>query len=106
MVVYSLHQRCKANDFSFQESISNPLPVTYIKALYIEKSSRVFVPLCGKTPDMSWPISNGYRVSVVELSDLVVKQIFVEHGINPVITDIGEVQHYVSDRVVKRRNSS
>ncbi|MEP7289012.1 MAG: thiopurine S-methyltransferase [Chloroflexota bacterium] len=88
------HQRWEANDIPFHESKANPLLVTYFKELSIAKGSRVFVPLCGKTLDIAWLLSNGYRVAGVELSELAVKQLFVELGIEPEITDISEVKYY------------
>lgn len=88
------HQRWEANLIGFHESKANPLLVTYFKALSIAKGSRVFVPLCGKTLDIAWLLSNGYRIAGVELSELAVKQLFGELGIEPEITDIVVVKHY------------
>jgi thiopurine S-methyltransferase len=87
-------QRWEAHDISFHEGEANPLLVTYFKELSIAKGSRVFVPLCGKTLAIGWLLSNGYRIAGAELSELAVKQLFVELGLEPEITDIGEVKHY------------
>lgn len=88
------HQRWAANDIGFHESKANPLLLSYFKALAIAKNSRVFVPLCGKTFDIAWLLSNGCQVAGVELSELAVKQLFAGLGIEPEITDIGEIKHY------------
>src|SRR5450432_4203968 len=87
-------QRWEANSISFHESEANPLLITYFKELSLAKGSRVFVPLCGKTLAIGWLLSNGYRVAAAELSELAVEQLFVELGLEPEITDIGEVKHY------------
>jgi thiopurine S-methyltransferase len=87
-------ERWEANIIGFHESEANPLLVTYFKELSITKGSRVFVPLCGKTLDIGWLLSNGYGIAGVELSELAVKQLFVELGLEPEITEIGEVKHY------------
>src|SRR5258708_29645765 len=88
------HQRWEANEIGFHESNANPLLLTHFKALSRPKGSRVFVPLCGKTLDIAWLLSNGYQIAGVELSELAIKQLFVELGIEAEITDIGEVKHY------------
>ena len=88
------HQKWAANDISFHESKVNPLLVTYFKALSLAKGSRVFVPLCGKTLDIAWLLSNGYRVAGAELSELAITQLFEALGIQPEIRNIGDVKHY------------
>jgi thiopurine S-methyltransferase len=88
------HQRWETNNIGFHESKANPLLVTYFEALSLAKDSRVFVPLCGKTLDIPWLLSNGYRVAGAELSELAVKQLFEGLGVEPEISDIGEVKHY------------
>jgi len=88
------HQRWESNSIAFHEGKANPLLVTYFKALALAKGSRVFVPLCGKTLDIAWLLSNGYRVTGAELSELAIKQLFSELGVQPEITDIGPVKHY------------
>jgi thiopurine S-methyltransferase len=88
------HQRWEANQIGFHESKPNPLLVTYFKALSLVQGSRVFVPLCGKTLDIAWLRSNGCRVAGAELSELAIQQLFAELGIEPEISDIGEVKLY------------
>jgi len=43
----------------------------------------VFVPLAGKTYDMTWLAAQGHRVLGVELSQLAVEQFFAEHALSP-----------------------
>lgn len=88
------HQKWEAIDIGFHKNKAHPLLVTYFKELSIARSSRVFVPLCGKTLDISWLLSNGYLVVGVELSELAVKQLFVELGLEPKKTGNGKVNHY------------
>jgi thiopurine S-methyltransferase len=88
------HERWKNNDIGFHQSKVNPLLVTYFKELSAAKGSRVFVPLCGKTLDIGWLLSNGYRVAGVELSELAVEQLFAELGREPEITSLGAIKHY------------
>lgn len=88
------HQKWETNVIGFHESKANPLLVAHFKELSLAKDSRVFVPLCGKTLDIAWLLSKGYRVAGVELSELAIEQLFAELGIEPEITDIGEIKHY------------
>ena len=61
-------QRWQENNIAFHRSEANPLLVTHFKALGLAKGSRVFVPLCGKTKDIAWLLSQGYSVEGAELS--------------------------------------
>lgn len=88
------HQKWETNVIGFHESEANPLLVAYFKELSLATGSRVFVPLCGKTLDIAWLLSKGYRVAGIELSELAIEQLFAELGIEPEITDIGEIRHY------------
>lgn len=45
------------------------------------KPTRVFVPLCGKSLDLSWLASRGHEVVGIELSELAARAFFSEQGI-------------------------
>ena len=53
------HDRWTKNEIGFHKSDANPLLVKYFTELALPKGSLVFVPLCGKTLDISWLLSNG-----------------------------------------------
>ena len=93
------HQRWGKNDIAFHESAANPLLVKYFKDLSLVKGSRVFLPLCGKTLDIPWLLSKGYRVAGVELSKMAVEQLFTELGVEPTISRVGEVDHYSANNI-------
>lgn len=57
------HQKWAKNDIGFHEGAVNPLLVKHFPALALEQGARVFVPLCGKTLDIPWLLSSGYRVA-------------------------------------------
>ena len=88
------HQRWRANDIAFHERAANPLLVKYLHVLSLGKGSRVFLPLCGKTLDIGWLLSNGYDVAGAELSEIAVKQLFIELGMEPEISEIETLKHY------------
>lgn len=87
-------QRWKKNDIGFHKSKANPVLVKYFKELSLVKGSRVFLPLCGKTLDIAWLLSNGYRVAGVELIEIAIEQLFMGLGVKPKISGAGEVKHY------------
>jgi thiopurine S-methyltransferase len=93
------HQRWETKEIAFHESEANPLLVKYFHTLSLEQGSHVFLPLCGKTLDIRWLLSNGYRVTGVELSKIAIKQLFEELGIVPKITRLGQLEHYSADRI-------
>jgi len=93
------HQRWEKNEIAFHESEANPLLVKHVNELSLAKGSRVFVPLCGKTCDISWLLSNGYRVAGAELSHVAIEQLFVELGLQPEISTVGEVEQWSANRL-------
>jgi thiopurine S-methyltransferase len=88
------HQRWENNEIAFHEKEANPLLVKYVAALSLAKGSRVFVPLCGKTLDIHWLLSQGYRVAGAELSTIAIEQLFKELGVEPQVSSAGDVDHY------------
>ncbi|WP_103669048.1 thiopurine S-methyltransferase [Pseudanabaena sp. BC1403] len=88
------HQKWKENNIAFHESESNPLLIKYFKELSLAKGSRVFLPLCGKTLDILWLLSNGYRVAGAELSKIAIDQLFADLGVEPKISRVDQVDHY------------
>ena len=75
------HNKWANNEIAFHRSNANPLLVNNIKALALAEGSLIFIPLCGKTLDIAWLLSNGYRVAGVELVESAIKQLFAELGI-------------------------
>ena len=93
------HDRWASNEIGFHKSEANPLLVTYFKELALAKGSRVFVPLCGKTLDIPWLLSNGYLVAGAELSSIAIDQLFAELGITPTIRKSGGMDHYHANNI-------
>jgi len=93
------HQRWEKNEIAFHESKANPVLIKYVTELSLAKGSRVFVPLCGKTRDISWLLSKGYRVAGAELSQIAIEQLFIELGLQPEISTVGEVEQWSANRV-------
>lgn len=88
------HQRWEKNEIGFHEGKPNQLLVKHFHELSVAKGRRIFVPLCGKTQDISWLLSHGYRVAGAELSQLAIEQLFMELGMQPEIATVGGVEQW------------
>lgn len=91
------HQRWQDNQIAFHEKHGNRMLVEHFNALALMPDSRIFLPLCGKTLDIGWLLSQGYRVAGAELSELAIQQLFEELGISPAVSnvsDAGSLKHY------------
>ena len=92
-------QRWQAGKIGFHQDDVTPLLREYWSTLELPLDSCVFVPLAGKTRDMSWLAAQGYRVLGVELSQIAVDQFFAEHGLTPTRHESRYGVHHVADRV-------
>ena len=88
------HKRWEKNEIGFHQSAVNVLLSDHFSGLSLPQTSRVFVPLCGKTRDIAWLLSQGHRVVGVELSKLAVEELFVDLGVAPKISVQGELLRY------------
>jgi len=81
------HSKWQKNEIGFHEPKGNALLVKYAHHLLDvqPQQARIFVPLCGKTRDIAWLISQGAAVVGAELSELAVIQLFEEMGKSPSI---------------------
>ena len=87
-------EKWRDHNIGFHKSEVNPSLIKHLGALSLEKGSRVFVPLCGKTRDIAWLLSEGYRVAGAELVEGAVEQLFLELSVEPERLDLGEVRRY------------
>lgn len=78
------HQRWREGRIGFHQDQPTPLLLEYWPSLGVAPGAKVFVPLAGKSLDLAWFASRGYRVLGVELSQLAIEQFFAEHGLQPV----------------------
>lgn len=87
-------QRWTDQQIGFHEDKPNPILVRHFHRLKLPQGSHVFIPLCGKTLDISWFLSQGFRVSGVELSQIAIDQLFSELGQVPEKAELEHFQHY------------
>jgi len=94
------HDKWETNQIGFHESDTNPLLLKHIDKLALAAGDRLFLPLCGKTRDIAWLLSKGYRVAGAELSDIAVKQLFDELGVTPVVSTItSSITYYQAENL-------
>jgi thiopurine S-methyltransferase len=92
-------EKWEKNELGFHRSEANPLLVNHFQALALAQDSRVFLPLCGKTLDIAWLLSQGYRVAGAELIATAIEQLFAELGVDPEVASLGEVTHYSANNI-------
>lgn len=93
------HEKWESNQIGFHASEANPLLVKHIKQLDLNKNDRIFIPLCGKTLDIAWLLSQGYQVAGAELSQIAIEQLFDELGLTPEISQAGSLSHYKAENI-------
>ncbi|MBU1191166.1 MAG: thiopurine S-methyltransferase [Gammaproteobacteria bacterium] len=94
------HARWKANEIGFHQAEVNAYLQTYWPRLNIPAGGTVFVPLCGKSRDMLWLASQGFKVIGVEISALAVEAFFTENGLQPQRQELAGYSRYSAGEIV------
>jgi len=89
-------ERWKNREIGFNQDEVNAFLVKYFERLNLKADSKVLVPLCGKTIDISWLLSQGYDVTGIELSETAIVELFEELNVQPEIRTMGELILYSS----------
>lgn len=92
-------KRWEDNEIGFHEGRANKFLVKYFEKLSIAQGGRIFVPLCGKTRDMNWLLSQGYQVVGVELVETAVEQFFSEQKVTPQVIQKGSLKCYQAENI-------
>ncbi len=93
------HHKWEAGDTAFHQDQVNPALCKYFDQLKVNKGARILVPLCGKTSDIAWLLSQGYQVVGVELSQKAIDQLFENLGTKPMINRLGAFEHYHAENI-------
>ncbi|GAA3952980.1 thiopurine S-methyltransferase [Allohahella marinimesophila] len=88
------HEKWKQKELGFHKREPNPLLLHHFGKLGLEPGSRVLLPLCGKTRDISWLLANGYSVAGSELVPTAIEQLFEELEVTPKVTEVGSLSLY------------
>jgi len=74
------HLRWRENRIGFHRSDVNPLLLRFFPPL-VSAPLRIFAPLCGKSVDLAWLVSQGHDVVGVDVSEIAVRAFSTEQGI-------------------------
>jgi thiopurine S-methyltransferase len=76
-------ERWRRQETAFHQRDVHPALRELWSALGLAAGDPVFVPLCGKSGDMTWLRAQGHPVVGVELSPLAAASYFAENGLEP-----------------------
>jgi thiopurine S-methyltransferase len=82
------HERWETDQLGFHQTRVNDLLTRFWERLEVTRDAPVFVPLCGKSLDMTWLRQRGHPIVGIELSPIAVRDFFAENGL-PDATEIG-----------------
>ena len=93
------HKRWEENEIGWHQVETNPLLLEFINELHLVDGGRIFLPLCGKTLDIACLLSKGYRIAGSELNKPAVEQLFIELGVEPNISKLGNIDRYSAENI-------
>ncbi|GGF63438.1 thiopurine S-methyltransferase [Alteromonas lipolytica] len=88
------HDKWEKGEIGFHQSDIHPMLLKFADQLGLNEPCRVFVPLCGKSNDMTFLLERGCEVVGIELSKLAVTQYFEGLGVTPTIETCGHLERY------------
>jgi len=77
------HERWQTGQVGFHQSAVHPFLERWWPRLGVPAGTPVYVPLCGKSLDMTWLAARGHRVMGSELSAIAIRDFFAERGLEP-----------------------
>lgn len=77
------HDRWRQGLIGFHQPEPNKLLKKHWTSICPQTTATVFVPLCGKSHDMTWLAGRGHSVVGVELSEIAARDYFAERGLVP-----------------------
>lgn len=88
------HQKWSRGDIGFHQSQVNVYLTTHFKHLQVAAGNRIFLPLCGKTLDIAWLLSQGVQVVGAELSEMAIQELFESLNVTPNVVAEGRHIRY------------
>ncbi|MFD2179658.1 thiopurine S-methyltransferase [Veronia pacifica] len=86
------HSRWAENRIGFNLNDTHPMLTNFWHTLSPKREERVFVPLCGKSVDLTWLSAQHEEVVGVELSEIATRAYFSEHLYTPMVTNLSAGQ--------------
>ena len=75
------HRRWQKNEIGFHMTDPHPFLQQFFPLLQTQPTDSVFVPLCGKSPDLVWLREEGLKVVGIELSRTAIMAFFNENDL-------------------------
>lgn len=95
------HDKWSRKEIGFHLSEAHPWLVRYVEDFPLSSDDVVFVPLCGKTLDIGFFLSQNVKVIANELSETAVAELFDDLDLTPAIESWGEGgKVYRSDNLI------
>lgn len=93
------HEKWQQNDIGFHLNQANPQLLKHFNALQLQTGDSIFLPLCGKTLDIAWLLSQGLMVTGIELNEMAVQQLFAGLQLTPTIKADGKLTKYCANNI-------
>jgi thiopurine S-methyltransferase len=93
------HERWREQRLGFHRSEVNPRLIKHVDVLPAPPS-RIFVPLCGKSVDMTWLEERGHQIVGIELAERAVVDYFGERQLEPASSEDAPFQRYAHGSVL------
>lgn len=92
-------ERWETNNIPFHLEQTNPNLLKYQQFFTAKTNNNIFLPLCGKTLDIKWLLSQNQNIIGVELSEKAVIELFENLGVNPKVNVLRDMKLYYSRNV-------
>lgn len=89
----------KSKQIGFHYDRPNPQLIVHFEKLKLTKGDNILLPLCGKTADLFWLISQGIKVYGVELSKIAIEEFFQENNLEYNTRTDGEFEVYFNSKI-------
>jgi thiopurine S-methyltransferase len=77
------HERWRTGQTGFHQQTVHPLLERWWPGLGVRPGARVYVPLCGKSLDMTWLVGRGHTVLGSELARIGIDEFFAGQSLQP-----------------------
>ena len=92
-------ERWRDHQLGWHREDINPLIIQYWPSLEVPRSSKVFVPLCGKTLDMHYLAELGHQVLGCELSEIAAREFFSDADVSFESRNEGEFVRHQANQI-------
>lgn len=90
--------RWQNNQIGFHQNEVNGYLRRHLQRFNLRHGDRVFLPLCGKSHDLTWLAEQGYEVIGIELSSIAIETFYREFKL--------PYQQFESDRFIQRKSGN